>query len=62
MFGLLSKVFVCLFLGLHPWHIEVPSLGVEMELQLPAYGIATATLGSEVHLQATPQLTAMPDP
>ena len=28
------KVFVCLLvlLGLHPWHMEVPRLGVELEL------------------------------
>ena len=25
------------FLGPHPWHMEVPSPGVELELQLPAY-------------------------
>ena len=25
------------FLGLHPWHMELPGLGVELELQLPAY-------------------------
>ena len=30
------------FLGLHPWHMEVPRLGVELELQLLAYTIATA--------------------
>ena len=30
------------FLGLHPHHMEVPRLGVKLELQLPAY--ATATL------------------
>ena len=24
------------------WHMEVPRLGVELELQLPAYTIATA--------------------
>ena len=36
-------VFVFVFLGLHPWHMEVPSLGVESELQLPAYTTATAT-------------------
>ena len=34
------------FLGLHSWHMEVPRLGVELELQLPP----------------TPQLTATPDP
>ena len=31
------------FLGLPPSHLEVPRLGVESELQLPAYPIATAT-------------------
>ena len=29
--------------GLHPWHMEVPRLGVQSELQLLAYAIATAT-------------------
>ena len=29
------------FLGLHPLHMEVPRLGVELELELPAYAIAT---------------------
>ena len=29
------------FVGPHPWHMEVPSLGVK-ELQLPAYTTATA--------------------
>ena len=27
----------------HPWHMEVPRLGVHSELQLPAYATATAT-------------------
>ena len=30
-------------LRLHLWHMEVPRLGVESELQLPAYTTATAT-------------------
>ena len=30
-------------LGPHPWHMEVPSLGVSSELLLPAYGRVTAT-------------------
>ena len=33
--------FVC-FLGPHLWHMEVPRLGVELELLLPAYTTATA--------------------
>ena len=31
------------FLGLHPRHIEIPRLGGEFELQLPAYTTATET-------------------
>ena len=31
------------FLGPHPWHMEVPRLGVKSELKLPAYTTATAT-------------------
>ena len=34
-------IFIC-SLGLHPWHKEVPRLGVTSELQLPAYSTATA--------------------
>ena len=33
----------CFFLGQHPWHMEVPRLGVESELQLLAYTTDTAT-------------------
>ena len=45
---LLLCFFVCLFcffvfLEPHPWHMEVPSLGVKSELQLPAYATTTAT-------------------
>ena len=36
-------LFVFSFLGLHPWHMEVPRLGVKSEPQLPAYTTATAT-------------------
>ena len=32
------------FLGPHLQHMEVPRLGVKLELQLPAYTTATATL------------------
>ena len=38
-----SFVFFC-FLGPHLWHMEVPRLGVELKLQLPACATATATL------------------
>ena len=39
-------VYVCVcarFLGPQSWPMEVPRLGIESELQLPAYTIATAT-------------------
>ena len=35
--------FDSFFLGPHLWHMEVPELGVELELQKPAYETATAT-------------------
>ena len=41
------RIFIFLpffpFLGLHLQHMEVPSLGVKLELELPAYTTATAT-------------------
>ena len=33
--------FLFWFLGPHPWHMEVPRLGVELELQLLAYTTVT---------------------
>ena len=38
-----SFFFSFCFLGPFLWHMEVPNLGVESELQLPAYTTATAT-------------------
>ena len=35
--------FFFVFLGLYLQHMEVPRLGVESELQLPVYTIATGT-------------------
>ena len=40
---LLFLLFFFFFLGPHPRHTQVPRPGVKLELQLPAYGIATAT-------------------
>ena len=36
-------LFFFFFLGPHPRHMEVPRLGVQLELQLPACARATAT-------------------
>ena len=41
--------FFC-FLGLHPWYMEVPRLGVELEQQLPAY-IFMSTTKEEKNVQ-----------
>ena len=49
------------FLWPHLWHMEVPGLGIESELQPPAYTVCTAT-----HIQAESapmlQLAATLDP
>ena len=45
------------FLRLHPWHVEVPRLGVESKLQLPAHTTATRDPSRVCDLQ--PQLMAM---
>ena len=36
-------IMISVFLGLHPCHMEVPRLGVKLELQLLVYTTATAT-------------------
>ena len=36
-------VCVCVCLGANLWHMEVPRLGVKLELQLLAYAAATVT-------------------
>ena len=35
--------FFFVFLGPYLYHVEVPRVGVKLELQLPAYTTATAT-------------------
>jgi len=43
-------------------YMEVPRVGVQSELHLPAYAHSHSNTGSEPHLQPTPQLMAMLDP
>ena len=45
----LSTLFFSISLGLHLWHMEVPRLEVESELQLPAYATAYDNDGSLTH-------------
>ena len=62
LFFSLFLLFIYL-LGLHPRLMEVPRLGVELELSPPAYATAAATPGPNcVRNPHAPQLTAMPDP
>ena len=37
-----KKIFFCGVLVLHLWHMEIPRLGLELELQLPACTTAMA--------------------
>ena len=41
--------FFFVFSGLHPQHIDVPRLGVELEPQLPAYTTAQGNTGPLTH-------------
>ena len=42
-------IYIYCFLGAHLWHMEVPRLGVKLELQLPAYTTAHSSAGSLTH-------------
>ena len=55
-----SFSFFFFFLRAAPAAYGVPRLGVESELQLPAYTTATTT-SDKLSLQPTPQLTATSD-
>ena len=55
-------LLVFAIVGPHPRHMEVPRLGVEWELQLPAYTTAAATPDPRHVCDLMPQLLATPDP
>ena len=59
---MLFFVYVFWFLRPHLQHVRVPGLGVKLDLWLPAYTTATATLGSKPCLQPTLQLEEMLHP
>ena len=58
----ISLFFFFLFLGLHLLHMEIPRLGVESELQLPAYATATTTAAPSGICNLYHSLMATPDP
>ena len=60
--SILKFLFCFFFLGLHMWHMEVPKLGVESELQLPAYTTTKAMQDLSRVCDLKLQLTAMLDP
>ena len=53
--------YFCLFLGLHPWHMEIPRLGVKLELQLLACPTATWVLSSICDLHHSSQQHRIPN-
>ena len=62
LFYFILFILIVCFLGLQVWHMEVPRLGVELELQLPAYTTATATQDLSCICNLQPQLMATLDP
>ena len=58
----LSGFLFLFFLGPHPRGIEVPSLGAELELQLPGYTSATAARDASHVCGLYSLLRAMLDP
>ena len=56
-------MFVCFcFLGPHLWHMEVPRLGAESELQMLAYITATRDLSHVCNLHHSSLQCWIPDP
>ena len=55
---------IAYFLGLHPWHMEVPRLGVQSDLQWLVYARATAMrdLNHVCDLHHSSQQCRIPDP
>ena len=56
------RFFFLVFLGPHPWHMEVPRLGFESKLQLPATATATAMPDPSHVYNPTPHLMTTTDP
>ena len=58
----LSFFFFLVFLGLHLQHMEVPRLGGLIGAVATGLHHSHSNVGSELHLQPTPQLAAKLDP
>ena len=54
--------FYFVFLGLHPWHMEVPRIGLKIRAVAAGLCHSHGNARSELCLQPTPQLPATPDP
>ena len=61
IFYLFLFLFFC-FLGPHPWHMEVPRLGVKLKLQLPAFTMAIRNLSCICDLHHSSWQHCIPDP
>ena len=62
LFWSLLFFFSLLFLGLHQWHREVPRLGDQIRAVAAGLRPSPSNARSELCLQPTQQVTAMPDP
>ena len=51
----------CVFLGLHPGHMEVPRIEIESGALAAGLYYSHSNAGSDLHLQTTPHLKATPD-
>ena len=58
----LQFIFIFIFLGPQLQHMEVPRLGVRLELQLPTYATSHSNTGSERHLRCSLQQSGMLNP
>ena len=62
LFFMFFSLFLPCFLGPHSWHMEVPRLGVKLELQLLATATATPNLSHVCDLHHSSWQCCIPDP
>ena len=60
LFGSLFIFFLLVFLGLYPWHMEIPRLGVELEMQLPPTAMPDLSCVCELHRRLWPCQILLP--
>ena len=58
--SVLLSIYLFIYLGPHWRHMDVPRLGIKLELQLPAYATGNSKARSEPHLWPKRQLRSNP--